>query len=153
MQMTPERWQQIDDLLQATIDCPLADRAALLDQACSGDESLRQAVECLLSFQEKAGEFLESPVLEDAAELFFESEIKLMPGQLIGSYRIEGQLGFGGMGEVYLAEDTKLDRKVAIKLLSPYLEDDELARKRLVMEAKAAARLDHPNICAVYDVR
>src|SRR6185369_1401176 len=117
------------------------------------DVSLREEVECLLSFHESAGEFLESSVLEDAAELFSESQTELVQGQLIGSYRIEGHLGFGGMGEVYLAVDTKLDRKVAIKLLPPYLEDDEVARKRLIMEAKAAARLDHPNICAVYEVK
>ena len=147
--MTPERWRQIDNLLQASIECVPADRAALLDLACSEDESLRQAVESLLNFCDKAEGFLEGSVLEDASKLFCAPELT---GQLVGPYRIEAQLGVGGMGEVYLAEDTKLDRKVAIKFLPTYLENDELARKRLVREAKAAAKLDHPNICAVYEV-
>ncbi|HET6978692.1 MAG TPA: protein kinase [Pyrinomonadaceae bacterium] len=148
--MTPERWRQIDNLLQVTLECLPAGRAALLDLACSEDKNLRQEVESLLNFYEKAAGFLERPALEDAAELYCGPE--LTAGQLVGAYRMEAQLGVGGMGEVYLAEDTRLDRKVAIKFLPTYLEDDELARKRLVREAKAAAKLDHPNICAVYEV-
>lgn len=151
--MKPERWQQIDDLLQAVVERSLAEREALLDEACSEDQSLRQAVESLLSFSEKAESFLERPALEEAAGLFCEEEAELMSGQLIGSYKIETWLGSGGMGDVYLAEDTKLDRKVAIKFLPSYLEQDEFAKKRLIREAKAAAKLDHPNICAVYEVK
>jgi len=150
--MKPERWQQIDSVLQAVVARPLAEREARLDEACAGDKSLRQAVESLLSFREKAESFLEGQALEDAADMFCEEEVELTSGQLIGSYRIETQLGAGGMGEVYLAEDTKLDRKVAIKFLPSYLEQDELAKQRLIREAKAAAKLDHPNICAVYEV-
>ena len=151
--MKTERWQQIDSVLQAVVAHPLAEREARLNEACAGDKSLRQAVESLLSFREKAESFLEGQALEDAADMFCEAEVELTSGQLIGSYRIETQLGSGGMGEVYLAEDTKLDRKVAIKFLPSYLEQDELARKRLLREAKAAAKLDHPNICAVYEVK
>jgi serine/threonine protein kinase/Tfp pilus assembly protein PilF len=151
--MKPERWQKIDSVLQAVVAHPLAEREARLDEACAGDKSLRQAVESLLSFREKAEGFLEGPVLEDAADMFCEEEVELTTGQLIGSYQVETQLGSGGMGEVYLAEDTKLDRKVAIKFLPSYLEQDELAKKRLIIEAKAAAKLDHPNICAVYEVK
>ena len=151
--MKPERWQQIDTLLQAVVGRPLAEREARLDEACADDKSLRQAVESFLSFREKAESFLEGLALEDAAAMFCEDEVELTKGQLIGSYRIETQLGAGGMGEVYLAEDTKLDRKVAIKFLPSYLEHDELAKQRLIREAKAAAKLDHPNICAVYEVK
>src|SRR4026207_137833 len=113
--MKPERWRQIDTLLQAVVGRPLAEREARLDEACAGDPSLRLAVESLLSFREKAENFLEEPVLENAADMFCEDEVDLMSGQLVGSYQIETLLGSGGMGEVYLAEDTKLDRKVAIK--------------------------------------
>src|SRR6266487_1216853 len=151
--MTPERWQQIDNLLQAVVERPLAEREALLDEACSEDKILRQEVESLISFREKVESFLERPVLEEAADLFSESQPESMVGQLIGYYKIEAQLGFGGMGEVYLAEDTKLDRKVAIKFLPAYLQENELAKKRLIREAKAVAKLDHPNICAVYEVK
>src|SRR5947208_14874697 len=70
----------------------------------------------------------------------------------ISHYRILSKIGAGGMGEVYLAQDTKLDRKVAIKFLPERLVADEQARKRLVREARAAARLDHPNICSIYEV-
>jgi serine/threonine protein kinase len=70
----------------------------------------------------------------------------------ISHYRIIKRLGAGGMGEVYLAEDTKLDRKVAIKLLPQATTGDEKAKSRLIREARAAARLDHPNICAVHEV-
>src|SRR6266849_1150156 len=74
------------------------------------------------------------------------------PNTLISHYRILSRIGAGGMGEVYLAEDTKLDRKVAIKFLPQDSTADEQARKRLVREARAAARLDHPNICAIHEV-
>jgi len=74
------------------------------------------------------------------------------PGARLGHYEIKSQLGAGGMGEVYLAQDTKLDRKVALKILPESLVADEQARKRLVREARAAAKLDHPNICSIYEV-
>ena len=73
-------------------------------------------------------------------------------GTRLGRYEIRAQLGAGGMGEVYLAEDTQLGRRVAIKFLSPELVADERANKRLVKEARAAATLDHPNICSIYEV-
>src|SRR3989449_8817494 len=73
-------------------------------------------------------------------------------GTKLGRYEIRSQLGEGGMGEVYLAEDTQLGRRVAIKLLQPETLSDEQARRRLVREAQAAAKLDHPNICAIYEV-
>src|SRR6059036_1208257 len=73
-------------------------------------------------------------------------------GTKLGRYEIRSQIGAGGMGEVYLAQDTKLDRKVAIKFLPERLVADEQARKRLVREARAAAKLDHPNICSIYEV-
>src|SRR5207302_5389999 len=76
----------------------------------------------------------------------------LAAGTKLGRYEIRAKIGAGGMGEVYLAQDTKLDRKVAIKFLPESLVADEQARKRLVREAQAAAKLDHPNICAIHEV-
>lgn len=149
--MTPEHWQQIDTLFQAVLHYPLDERSALLDDACADKES-REEVESLIFFHQQAENFLEVPVFEAAAKLFFEDRIEAMIGLTIGSYKIEAQLGAGGMGEVYLAEDTKLDRKVAIKFLPLDLEADEQARMRLIREAKAAAKLDHQNICATYEV-
>jgi serine/threonine protein kinase/Tfp pilus assembly protein PilF len=151
--MTPERWQQIDNLLQRVVDIGAAERTALLDELCTGDEDLRQEVESLISFQEMAQSFLEVPALEEAADLLSEDEAGSVGELVLGRYRIEAQLGAGGMGEVYLAEDTNLDSKVAIKFLPSYLEADELAKRRLILEAKATAQLDHPNICRVYKVK
>src|SRR6185369_14356437 len=148
--MTPERWQRIDDLLQEAVKRPRHERAAFLDEVCA-DEASRKEVESLISFHEQADDFLEMPAFEEAATLLADQGEALI-GLAVGPYRIERLLGAGGMGEVYLAEDTKLDRKVAIKFLPPYLEADELAKRRLIREAKAAARLDHPNICATYEV-
>src|SRR2546426_5546507 len=75
-----------------------------------------------------------------------------MIGETLSHYQIIKKLGAGGMGEVYLAQDTTLDRRVAIKLLPPECVQDETAKKRLIREARAAARLDHPNICAIHEV-
>ena len=151
--MTPERWQQIDNLLQRVVDIGAAERTALLDELCTGDEDLRQEVESLISFQEMAQSFLEVPALEEEADLLSEDEAGSVGELVLGRYRIEAPLGAGGMGEVYLAEDTNLDHKVAIKFLPSYLEADEQAKRRLILEAKAAAQLDHPNICRVYEVK
>jgi serine/threonine protein kinase/tetratricopeptide (TPR) repeat protein len=149
--MTPEYWQQIDYIFQEALQHPPHQRAALLDEACA-DEELRKEIESLISFHQQAESFLEAPVFEAAARLFFEDRAESLTGLAIGPYKIGAQLGAGGMGEVYLAEDTKLDRKVAIKFLPLYLEADEQARMRLIREARAAAKLDHPNICATYEV-
>ncbi|HKS39053.1 MAG TPA: tetratricopeptide repeat protein, partial [Blastocatellia bacterium] len=150
--MMPERWRQIDDLLQEALKRAPSERAAFLDEACAADAATRKEVESLISFHEQAESFLEVPAFEAVARAFYDGPAESMVGRLMGAYRIEALLGAGGMGEVYLAEDTKLDRKVAIKFLPPDLKADELAKRRLVKEAKAAARLDHPNICATYEV-
>jgi serine/threonine protein kinase/tetratricopeptide (TPR) repeat protein len=149
--MTPQRWQQVDSLLQMVVDVHPDQRTSLMDEVCAGDQDLREEVESLLHFREMAQSFLETPALEEAASLLVEDRPDLMAGLLVDRYRIEQHLGAGNMGEVYLAEDTWLDRKVAIKFL-PYFQADEVSRKRLIREAKAAARLDHANICAVYEV-
>src|SRR6266704_1263016 len=76
----------------------------------------------------------------------------LAAGTKLGRYEIRSQIGAGGMGEVYLAQDMKLDRQVAVKFLPESLVADEQARKRLIREAQAAAKLDHPNICTIHEV-
>ena len=75
-----------------------------------------------------------------------------MIGQRVGHYQVLKRIGKGGMGEVYLAEDTSLDRKVALKFLVPALQMDEVAHKRFFREAKSSAALDHPYICSVHEV-
>jgi serine/threonine protein kinase len=123
--MTPERWQQIDELLQETVKRPRRERAAFLDEVCA-DEANRREVESLISFHDHAENFLEVPAFEAAAGSL-ENQGESLVGLTVGPYRIESLLGAGGMGEVYLAEDTKLDRRVAIKFLPADLEADEVA--------------------------
>src|SRR5205807_184664 len=91
------------------------------------------------------------PALEVAAKVVA-NQTRSLAGQQIGHYRIESLLGAGGMGEVYLAHDTCLGRKVAIKLLSSELIPDQKARQRFLREARAASALNHPNIVTIYAI-
>src|SRR5262245_51655966 len=150
--MKPERWRQIDQLLEAALERRPEERSAFLAVACGGDESLRLEVESLLRSDEVAKSFIEEPVVALAAEAMTDLYVRELPGQRISHYQILSRLGAGGMGEVYLAEDLKLERRVAIKFLPPALMADEQSRKRLLREARAAAALDHPNICTIYEV-
>ena len=152
--MTPERWKQIDELAQAALERGVGERAAFLDEACGGDDELRREVESQIANQLQASKFLEEPAFKHAAELIADpqTEPESMEGRTISHYSILRKLGAGGMGEVYLAQDTTLSRKVAIKFLSQYSVAGEQSRKRFLREAKAAAALDHPHICGVYEV-
>ena len=150
--MTREQWQHVTTLVQEALDRPTSEREAFLAAACAGDEGLRHRVDSLIAYFGSSKDLLERPMLEAwLADLAGERDAALI-GSRLGSYQIESRLGSGGMGEVYLALDTTLDRKVAIKFLPKALEADELARGRQIREAKAAAALDHPNICAIYEV-
>ena len=152
--MTPERWKQIDELAQAALERGGDERATFLDQACAGDDALRREVESQIAYQQQASKFLEEPAFKHAAELMADPQTgtESMEGRTISHYSVLRKLGEGGMGEVYLAQDTTLNRKVAIKFLSQNSVAGEQARKRLVREAKAAAALDHPHICGVHEV-
>lgn len=150
--MNPERWQQIDQLLAATLELPAEQRAAFLAEACAEDETLRQEVESLLRADERAASFIEAPAVAVAAEALAAQQARMLLGQQLGPYKVLAPLGAGGMGEVYLAEDTKLQRRVALKLLSAKLTADPDASRRFLREARAVAALEHPNICAVYEI-
>src|SRR6476660_2125968 len=120
--MTPERWQQINNLLQQVVDVSRDEQSARLEELCPDDPDLRGEVESLISFQEQAQTFMELPAVEENLYLLCGDQVDSMVGRTLGRYTIEAQLGVGGMGEVYLAEDTKLDQKVAIKFLSSFLQ-------------------------------
>jgi TolB-like protein/Tfp pilus assembly protein PilF/predicted Ser/Thr protein kinase len=150
--MTPERWQQIEELYYAALERDATERAAFLDEACGGDEALRQEVELLLASHEQAGSFLASPALEVAAQMVAEDQAGSVVGRSIGHYQILSLLGVGGMGEVYLAEDTRLDRKVALKLLPVHFTQDADRMRRFVQEAKAASAFSHPNVAHIYEI-
>ena len=150
--MKPERWQQIDKILEAALEQEESQREAFLDQACVGDEALRSKVKALLAEHKQSENFLEEPALEVVAKELAKDQFESLIGQQLGSYKILSLLGAGGMGEVFLAQDLTLDRKVALKFLPEELQQDSAARKRFLREAKSAAALDHPFICKIYEV-
>src|SRR5215204_964258 len=149
--MKAERLQQVSPIFRRAVGLPAEGRAAFLDSACAGDAALRRDVERLISAHERAGSFIESPAYERGAALL-EGEMPAFVGQLVKHYRIVAPLGQGGMGEVYLADDTKLERPVALKFLSFDLASNEERMRRFAQEAKAAAALNHPNIAHVYEI-
>ncbi|MEK6405373.1 MAG: protein kinase [Acidobacteriota bacterium] len=150
--MTPERYQQIDKVFQTAIEREPTERAAFLDQACASDPSLRGEVEALLNSYENAGSFIEAPVFEAAAELVVDSGTDSLVGSAIGPYKIIAQLGAGGMGVVYLAFDSRLGRRIALKLLPSHLTKDEQRLRRFHQEARAASALNHPNIVTIFEI-
>jgi sirohydrochlorin ferrochelatase len=141
--MTPERWQQIRDVLEKALDLKPELRSAFLNQACSSDPSLRQEVETLLASSDHVrSSFLESPP----------ETVRLTAGTKLGEYEVKSLLGSGGMGEVYRARDSRLNRDVAIKVLPSVFFADTERLRRFEQEARAAAALNHPNILAVYQM-
>src|SRR5258708_24467719 len=115
--MSPERWRKIKELFQATVELEPHDRAAFVERACDGDEELRHEVDALVLAHEETVNLIDQPVFQIAATLVEQSGRAAMAGQRLGPYRITGEIGQGGMGEVYLAEDTRLGRRVAVKIL------------------------------------
>src|SRR5215208_1725481 len=150
--MTPERYQQIGEIYHSALELGLAQRTAFLAQACAGDEDLLREVESLIASNEQAGEFIQSPALEVAAELLTTHEAGLLPGKSLGPYTILELLGSGGMGEVYLAQDSRLGRRVALKLLPDHFVTNEDRLRRFRQEARAASALNHPNIITIHEI-
>ncbi|MGA2260704.1 MAG: protein kinase [Acidobacteriota bacterium] len=146
--MQPERWERIEQLYHAALEREPREREAFLDEACAGDESLRSEVKSLLACRPEAQEFIEAPALDLAARAIAEQTD--LTGQTVLHYRITAKLGAGGMGEVYRAEDTKLKRHVAIKVLPDIFSSDPERLARFEREAKLLASLNHPNIAAIY---
>ena len=151
--MTPERWQHIKTVFYGALACPPAERDLFIDSACAGDDAVRREVSELISAHGESSEFLNAPAFELAAKSLAGSKpVALATGQIISHYRIISSLGAGGMGEVYLAEDTRLRRRVALKLLPPSFTGDSDRVLRFAQEARAASALTHPNVCTIHEV-
>jgi eukaryotic-like serine/threonine-protein kinase len=146
------RLSQIEQVFHAVLSMPAAERAAYLARACGDDQALCAEVTSLVSSFESGNGFMEQPALDLGIRVLSQDPAVSLVGKTIKSYRIISPLGKGGMGEVYLAEDTRLGRRVALKFLSNELVGDEWAKRQLVKEAKAVASLDHQNICPVYGI-
>ncbi len=150
--MTPERWQEVEEIFHAAIDRAPQERAAFLHEACAGDDELRSEAAELIEAHEEAMDFIEQPAIAHDARVLVGASIEDNIGRAVGPYRIIEQLGAGGMGEVYLAEDGRLNRPVALKILPAYFLSDDTRLRRFQREARAASALNHPNILTIYEV-
>jgi eukaryotic-like serine/threonine-protein kinase len=150
--MTPERWQQVKEIFNSAIKYVPEQREGFLSQACRGDAELRSEVESLITSHEKEGSFIDEPAYCAAAELLANEKAELPSGDSIGNYEIISFISRGGMGEVYLAQDKRLTRKVALKLLPGAFTKDNDRLRRFEQEARAASALNHPNIITIYEI-
>ena len=150
--MTPERWQTVEEVLQAALDRAPAERAAFLREVCAGDDELQTEAGSLVSAYETAGDFIEQPAIAQDAHVLLSDYPEANIGRDVGHYKIIERLGGGGMGEVYLAEDARLDRLVALKILPAYFVSDGARLRRFQREARAASALNHPNILTIHEV-
>lgn len=147
--MDKQRWQQIEPIYFAALEHNAAERDAYLEQACAGDAELRREVEALLRAEGEAGNWLEQPTLVQEE---ITRPLPVPVPQRIGPYQLLSQLGKGGMGEVHLALDSRLQRKAAIKLLPAEFTNDPSRLHRFAQEARAASALNHPNILTIYEI-
>jgi serine/threonine protein kinase len=147
--MTADQHQRVREIFEAALDRDANERGSWVARQAADDPAVRDEVISLLDHHGRAGSFLTDPIVERVPDLLADDTV-LAPGAAFGTYTIVKELGRGGMGRVYLASDERLGRHVAIKVLAPHLTRDSMQRERLRREARAAAALSHPGICAVY---
>jgi eukaryotic-like serine/threonine-protein kinase len=147
--MSPEKWREISKIFHLASEKSADERSAFLKEKCAGDAELRREIENLLNAGAAEDSFIDSSKIGLAA---LEKPPKLAGGDRLGSFEIVKMLGAGGMGEVYLAKDLRLNRMVALKILPSDSAVDINANRRFLREAQAAAALEHPNICTTHEI-
>ena len=150
--MDAARWQQIEDLFHRAVRLSAEEREPYLVEVCAHDASLREEVESLIRSYEGDRTFLHRPAFERGLQALAGETANVVAGDKFGTYTILSDLGHGGMGSVYLAIDSRLGRKVAIKVLSLSLIKDETRLRRFRQEARAASKISHPNVAAIYEI-
>ncbi len=155
--MSPERWQRIEPLYYEALERPAHERLAWLAEACAGDAELQREIAALLDANDEASGFLTTQALHLVAHSLAAGEKATRPlsaavGQRLSHYQVLSRIGAGGMGEVFLARDTSLERRVALKLLPANFTQDPERLQRFIREAKAASALNHPNIITIYEI-
>src|SRR6184192_3060035 len=150
--MTPERWQQVKQIFQSAIERPPDERDAFLARACQDNHALRSQVESLIASHDQAGDSIEAMAAEAATEMLDDDQAVSIVGKQISHYQVVSRIGRGGMGEVFLAQDASLGRKVALKLLRSDFTRIEERLRRFQQEARAASALNHPNILTIHEI-
>lgn len=150
--MKNDNWHKVEEIFHQALTFERGERGSYLEQSCSHDPLLLDEINSLIASFENDIDFMESPVDDLSLSVIHQSTEKTRTDTTLGFYQIGEKIGSGGMGEVYAAIDTKLNRKVALKFLSDSFKNDSLAKRQLRKEAQAIAMLEHPNICAVYGI-
>ena len=150
--ITDDRWTRIKEIFNSAQDRLPAERSAFLNEVCGDDPSVREEVEALLLADADNDDFLSAPAYEFAAGMLAREASEFKPGQKIGRFEIQCLLGAGGMGQIYLAYDANLGRKIALKLIAREFATEARRVHRFEQEARAASALNHPNVCVIHEI-